>query len=100
MLEAQKKGSVYRTSFRLTQPLTISQAQSHSESNVGDWTMDKDGWVVDDQSRLLVWVPGDIRKGLKWPGTQVRVGPSGDVRLKFDKSRMGESWAQSYTSEM
>ncbi|CAE6445523.1 unnamed protein product, partial [Rhizoctonia solani] len=63
----------------------------------GDWVMNKDGWVVDDQSRLLVWVPWDLQRALIWPRTQVAVTPRGYVCVNFDKSRMGESWAQSYT---
>ncbi|KAJ1307681.1 hypothetical protein OPQ81_001772 [Rhizoctonia solani] len=79
------------------------RALSRSASELGDWTINKDGWVVDDQSRLLVWVPGDLRRALMWPSTlQVRVDPYayGYVRLKFDITRMGESWVHSYMSEM
>ncbi|KDN44163.1 hypothetical protein RSAG8_05636, partial [Rhizoctonia solani AG-8 WAC10335] len=77
---------------------TEERALSCSTNEYADWTIRKDGWVVDDQSRLLVWAPGDLRRALMWPRTQVVVAPWGYVRLKFDKSRMGESWAQSYTS--
>ncbi|KAB5590043.1 Vegetative incompatibility protein HET-E-1 [Ceratobasidium theobromae] len=28
------------------------------------WTLNKDGWVVDDQSRPLIWVPLDLRGAL------------------------------------
>ncbi|CAE6468434.1 unnamed protein product, partial [Rhizoctonia solani] len=71
---------------------------SRSESEVGDWTIGKDGWVVDDQGRLLVWVPGDLRKALLSPSTlQAMVAPQGYVRLRFDKSRMGDSWAKGFT---
>ncbi|KAJ1304091.1 hypothetical protein OPQ81_008495 [Rhizoctonia solani] len=73
---------------------------SHSASEFGDWTVNKDGWVVDDQSRLLVWVPGDLRKALMWPRTQTMVGPQGYVRLRFDKASMGESWTSGYLSRM
>ncbi|CAE6522543.1 unnamed protein product [Rhizoctonia solani] len=73
------------------------RALSHSTTEFGDWVMNKDGWLVDDQSRLLVWVPGDLRRALMWPRTQVAVAPWGYVRVKFDKSRMGESWVKGYT---
>ncbi|CAE6536639.1 unnamed protein product [Rhizoctonia solani] len=68
-----------------------------STTEFGDCVMNRDGWVCDDQSRLLVWVPGDLRRALMWARTQVAIAPYGYVRVKFDKSRMGESWAQSYT---
>ncbi|KAL5632099.1 hypothetical protein ACGC1H_000202 [Rhizoctonia solani] len=73
------------------------RALSRPTTEFANWAMNKDGWVVDDQSRLLVWVPWDLHKALMWPRTQVVVAPWGYVRLKFDKFRMGESWAQSYT---
>ncbi|KAJ1307664.1 hypothetical protein OPQ81_001757 [Rhizoctonia solani] len=75
------------------------RALSRSASEVGDWTMNKDGWVVDDQSKWVVWVPGDLRRALLWPRTLV-VAPYGQVHLKYDKSRIGESWAQSFISHM
>ncbi|KAJ1300444.1 hypothetical protein OPQ81_005262 [Rhizoctonia solani] len=75
--------------------------RARSGCEVGEWTINKDGWVVDDQSRLLVWVPGDLRRALWWPSTlQCMVAPQGYVRLTFDSTRIGESWARSYTSEM
>ncbi|CAE6410745.1 unnamed protein product [Rhizoctonia solani] len=73
------------------------RALSGSESEVGEWTLNKDGWVVDDQSRLLVWVPWELHKALGQARTLVII-PHGDVHLKFDKSRLGESWAKSYAS--
>ncbi|KAL5634833.1 hypothetical protein ACGC1H_002756 [Rhizoctonia solani] len=73
-------------------------ARSRATTDYDEWTMNKDGWVIDDQSRLLVWVPGDLRRALMWPRTQVVVAHWGNFRVKFDKPRMGESWAQSYTS--
>ncbi|KAL5634823.1 hypothetical protein ACGC1H_002752 [Rhizoctonia solani] len=78
---------------------TKEGALLHSTTEFGDWIMNKDGWLVDDQSRLLVWVPGDLRRALMWPRTQVAVASWGYVRVKFDKARMEESWAQSYRSE-
>ncbi|CAE6480248.1 unnamed protein product, partial [Rhizoctonia solani] len=76
------------------------RALSRATTEYGEWRMNKDGWVVDDQSRLLVWVPGDLQRALIRARTQVVVAPWGYVRLRFDKSRMGESWAKSYTSAL
>ncbi|CAE7099385.1 unnamed protein product [Rhizoctonia solani] len=76
------------------------RALSQTTAEYADWTMRPDGWVTDDQSRLLVWVPVDLRRALMWPRTQVLVGPCGYVRLSFNKSRMGESWEKSYTSRL
>ena len=81
----------------LTSLAHISQALLRPTTEFGDWVLNKDGWLVDDQSRLLAWVPWDLHKALMWGRTQVAIAPYGYVRVKFDKSRMGESWAQSFT---
>ncbi|CAE6449923.1 unnamed protein product, partial [Rhizoctonia solani] len=65
-----------------------------------DWKINKDGWVAYDRSRLLVWVPADLWRVLLHARTRVLVAPWGYVQLRFDTSRMGESWAQSPTSEL
>ncbi|CAE6492789.1 unnamed protein product [Rhizoctonia solani] len=82
----------------------IHDARSTSERTLSsplteddEWTMNKDGWVADDQSRLLVWVPADLRRALARPRTKLVV-PHGEVYLRFDKDRMGESWAKCYMS--
>ncbi|GAB1525083.1 hypothetical protein RhiTH_008240 [Rhizoctonia solani] len=75
------------------------RAMSGSMCEFGDWTLNEDGWVVDDESRLLVWVPADLRKAVMRPRTEVIVSPYGYVRLKFDRTRMGDAWASCYTSE-
>ncbi|KAJ1299666.1 hypothetical protein OPQ81_011059 [Rhizoctonia solani] len=75
--------------------------RARSGCEVGEWTINKDGWVVDDQCGLLVWVPGDLRKALSSHSTlQCMVASQCYVRLTFDSTRMGESWARSYTSEV
>ncbi|CAE6509996.1 unnamed protein product [Rhizoctonia solani] len=78
----------------------IPQELSRSDSAVSNWTINKDGWVIDEQSRLLVWVPGDLRKALIGPNApQVMIAPRGHVRLNLDESRMGESWARLFTPD-
>ncbi|CUA68567.1 Cell surface glycoprotein 1 [Rhizoctonia solani] len=54
------------------------RALSWAATEYGDWTMNKDGWVVDDQSRLLAWVPPDLRGALLRSRTQVAIAPWGD----------------------
>ncbi|CUA70046.1 putative WD repeat-containing protein alr3466 [Nostoc sp, PCC 7120] [Rhizoctonia solani] len=52
---------------------TEERAALNSTTEYGDWTMNQDGWVIDDQPRLLVWIPGDLRRTLMWPRTQFRL---------------------------
>ncbi|CUA76158.1 Cilia-and flagella-associated protein 52 [Rhizoctonia solani] len=89
----------YEGSVRIHDARTNQErALSCVATEYSDWTMNKDGWVVDDQSRLLVWVPPDLRRALLQSRTQVAIASWGYVRLKFDKSRMGESWEKSFVS--
>ncbi|CAE6415991.1 unnamed protein product, partial [Rhizoctonia solani] len=90
----------YDMSVRIHDARTNQErALSWVATEYGDWTMNKDGWLVDDQSRLLVWVPPDLRRALLQSRTEVAIAPWGNVRLKFDKSRMGESWGKSFISQ-
>ncbi|KAF8753257.1 WD40 repeat-like protein [Rhizoctonia solani] len=75
------------------------RAMSGSMCEFGDWTLNEGGWVVDDESRPLVWVPADLRRAVMRPRTEVIMSPYGYVRLKFDRTQMGDAWASCYTSE-
>ncbi|KAF8674102.1 NACHT domain [Rhizoctonia solani] len=75
------------------------RAMSGSMCEFCDWTLNEGGWVVDDESRLLVWVPADLRRAVMRPRTEVIMSPYGYVRLKFDRTQMGDAWASCYTSE-
>ncbi|KAH7339422.1 WD40-repeat-containing domain protein [Rhizoctonia solani] len=52
--------------------------------SIGEWELREDGWVVDKFSRLLIWVPSDLRPHSCY------------LRLNFEGAHIGESWAKSY----
>ncbi|CAE6472679.1 unnamed protein product [Rhizoctonia solani] len=62
-------------------------------SRLIEWVLDKDGWVVDEQSRRLLWVPVDLRGPLMSPRNSVLISRGGYVRLKFDDALIGKEWA-------
>lgn len=62
------------------------------------WQIDSSGWVTDDQSRLLAWVPPDLRRLLLSPDDRLifKTSPDGYLYLNFDDARIGGSWAEAY----
>lgn len=60
------------------------------------WEIDSNGWVTDNQCRLLVWVPPDLRNVLLDPPAILSFSSEGYVRLNFDDVQIGELWAECY----
>ncbi|CAE7094394.1 unnamed protein product [Rhizoctonia solani] len=71
-----------------------ARVRSDEHSTKVDWMLNDDGWVVDAESRRLIWVPPDLRKSLMWPRNIALLSQKGWVRLKFDGALMGENWAK------
>ncbi|KAH7337080.1 WD40-repeat-containing domain protein [Rhizoctonia solani] len=67
-----------------------------SHPNDAEWRMNGDGWVTDDQSNLLCWVPFDLHANLMRHRTTGLISAIGDVRLQFDKAHIGKSWTECY----
>ncbi|CAE6497094.1 unnamed protein product [Rhizoctonia solani] len=63
-----------------------------------DWQLKDDGWVEDQQGRLLVWIPPDLRALLMWPRTELLISTKGWFRLNFADAHPEESWAKCYNS--
>ncbi|KAL5631620.1 hypothetical protein ACGC1H_007219 [Rhizoctonia solani] len=69
-----------------------------SPDDFGEWVLRKDGWVVDDSSKLLVWIPPNLRTSLMFPRTKLLISRRGQLRLNFEGAYIGESWAKCYRS--
>jgi hypothetical protein len=64
-----------------------------------DWVVDRDGWVVIDDNKRVIWVPTEARgMPLRAHNTAVISG-QGSLGLNFGAARIGEEWDQSYLSE-
>ncbi|KAL5639844.1 hypothetical protein ACGC1H_006425 [Rhizoctonia solani] len=57
-----------------------------------EWILDEDGWVVDKQSRRLIWVPVDLRGSLMSPRNTMLLCRDGYIKLSFDDALIGEEW--------
>ncbi|CAE6415401.1 unnamed protein product [Rhizoctonia solani] len=67
---------------------------------VTSWDIDNDGWVVDNMSRRLLWIPLDIRPILLHPLNTLLLSTRGSIQLDFSNALMGESWVECYTPSM
>ncbi|KAF8598155.1 WD40 repeat-like protein, partial [Ceratobasidium sp. AG-I] len=82
-----------RLAFNPTSP-------NHSTTNLHtDWTLDGDGWALAGHSRLLIWVPPDVRSFLQSPATLVVISTSAWLALDFRRAKIGEDWRRCYCSE-
>ncbi|KAG9096381.1 hypothetical protein FS749_008615 [Ceratobasidium sp. UAMH 11750] len=62
----------------------------------GQWTLKEDGWVVLDNSKLLVWVPHEVREDLQ-PPRNIFVCPQGSfVKLDWNNAFVGVRWRRCY----
>ncbi|CUA68001.1 Notchless protein homolog 1 [Xenopus laevis] [Rhizoctonia solani] len=77
---------------------TIRVHDVSNESCPLDWELDDDGWVTDEQSRLLIWVPRDLHNALMRPNTALLISTEGHVRVDFSCANLGELWTRCYAS--
>jgi WD40 repeat protein len=60
--------------------------------SLADWTMSDDGWIVGHDSQLLLWVPSDMRAGLKRPQNMAVFYDRGVFELQFNGVLLGSRW--------
>ncbi|CEL59035.1 Vegetative incompatibility protein HET-E-1 OS=Podospora anserina GN=HET-E1 PE=4 SV=1 [Rhizoctonia solani AG-1 IB] len=62
------------------------------------WEINDDGWVVDssDSSRLLVWVPHDLRASLMHPRSISLISRKGKLWLNLENACIGTRWGECY----
>jgi hypothetical protein len=92
----------------LTGLLCVSDSQSKPNDSMArqprvtgdhggcDWTIDSDGWVHDQDSRLVLWVPPDLRSGLVMPQNTMVMSSQGSIELDFMDARIGDMWQSCY----
>ncbi|KAG8722014.1 hypothetical protein FRC09_006962 [Ceratobasidium sp. 395] len=63
---------------------------------VDDWTVNQDGWVIAQDSSLLLWVPEDLRTALKWPQNVAVLHSRGSIDFQFEGAAIGSNWKNIY----
>ncbi|KAG9090744.1 hypothetical protein FRC06_000894 [Ceratobasidium sp. 370] len=74
-----------------------SQTDSGSDDPLENWTMNTYGWIVGNDSSMLLWVPSDLQPALLWPQNIALIRPQGFLRLKFKDACIGPRWVECYT---
>ncbi|KAF8607414.1 WD40 repeat-like protein, partial [Ceratobasidium sp. AG-I] len=73
----------------ISNPASSSYPTANSYTN---WTLNEDGWVLADRSKLLMWVPPDMRSSLLHPRILAIISKSGSLALDFSNAHLGENW--------
>ncbi|KAG9077441.1 hypothetical protein FS749_010669 [Ceratobasidium sp. UAMH 11750] len=63
------------------------------------WVLTDDGWVIAHQSKLLVWVPPDLRTVLLYPQNTAIISTRGSLHLDFDHRTIGDHWQEYFRPE-
>ncbi|KAG8718650.1 hypothetical protein FRC08_004745 [Ceratobasidium sp. 394] len=63
------------------------------------WALNDDGWVVTHESKLLVWIPPDLRVTLLSPQNTAVLSTRGSLRLDFDHRSIGDHWQEQFRPE-
>ncbi|CAE6428131.1 unnamed protein product [Rhizoctonia solani] len=80
----------------ISHPPKNLQVPNPSQSYTHRWRLNDEGWVLDHDSRLLLWVPPDLRSRLKRPGNPILISCQGSVQLDFSNARFGNFWEKCY----
>jgi WD40 repeat protein len=62
-----------------------------------DWRLREDGWVIDRDGRILLWVPVDLHTGLMQPRNTAVIRREGSLQFNFKGTAMGEQWGECYS---
>ncbi|CAE6527442.1 unnamed protein product [Rhizoctonia solani] len=72
-------------------------SEAYETPGVLEWVLDEDGWVVDEQSQRLIWVPPDLRSSLMSPRNAMVISRNGYARLDFGGAPIGKEWARCWS---
>ncbi|KAJ1299479.1 hypothetical protein OPQ81_011813 [Rhizoctonia solani] len=78
--------------------VTSSDQFSSSGANQSylTFSINEDGWVVDDSSRLIIWIPPGLRGLLNLQNQVLKIPNKGLIRFDWDNAFIGEKWMHCY----
>ncbi|KAH7341263.1 WD40-repeat-containing domain protein [Rhizoctonia solani] len=62
----------------------------------GDWETHDDGWVKDSESRLVLWLPPDLKHIIPFPPCSLAIHPEGSAQADFSNFIYGDRWWDCY----
>ncbi|CAE6389230.1 unnamed protein product, partial [Rhizoctonia solani] len=78
-------------------PSSTSDQREPHRAIAGGLTIDSGGWARNHDSRLLFWVPSDLRKVFPRPETVYTIGPEGTLRADYSKPLLlGDEWQRCF----
>ncbi|CAE6523692.1 unnamed protein product [Rhizoctonia solani] len=60
------------------------------------WTMNKNGWVVDQRQQRLLWVPCDLQTWFQPFPNDFVISRQNSLEVKFDQVNIGEKWTNCF----
>ncbi|KAG8729704.1 hypothetical protein FRC11_008171 [Ceratobasidium sp. 423] len=60
------------------------------------WEISADGWIRDQDSRPVIWVPREWQALVPLPPNCLAIGPEGSLRIFATNLLLGESWSGCY----
>ncbi|KAL5633011.1 hypothetical protein ACGC1H_003489 [Rhizoctonia solani] len=70
----------------------------HIDRPLGTFTMRSNGWIVDDQSHLLFWVPAQARPSFV-TSNGLSIGTEGSMFVDYSNLLIGEDWSRCYIGD-
>ncbi|CAE6431568.1 unnamed protein product [Rhizoctonia solani] len=64
------------------------------------WNIDLDGWVRDQDSRPVIWLPTELRQIFPLPPNSLYFGPEGNLSVSMANLLLGESWVECYNPDI
>ncbi|CCO28509.1 Vegetative incompatibility protein HET-E-1 OS=Podospora anserina GN=HET-E1 PE=4 SV=1 [Rhizoctonia solani AG-1 IB] len=61
-----------------------------------NWVISDDGWLVDSESKPVLWVPLDLRSRFPVAPCSMVIHPHGSIRINVDRVIYGDRWADCY----
>ena len=86
-------GRSYLTNFK---PMTTNSSEVVATLSDSPELKMVDGWIMDDDDNLLIWVPDEYRAYLWSPGTLVLVGRK-PIDISFGDAYHGIDWTRCIT---
>ncbi|KAB5593504.1 Vegetative incompatibility protein HET-E-1 [Ceratobasidium theobromae] len=60
------------------------------------WIVREDGWIQTESSKLLFWVPGEIRHYFHNMQNEFTISPLGPIQVDYSNMLLGENWTQCF----
>ncbi|CAE6502231.1 unnamed protein product [Rhizoctonia solani] len=75
----------------------LNSANDGQYQDDGSWMTQDNGWIKDSESRLVLWLPPDLKRIIPAPPCLFVIRPEGSVQTNLDNFIYGDRWRDCYT---